>query len=72
MRAFPFDPKESESYVSIEYAAMATLLGDRARAMQRLVTASEAAALPAHRLHRDPDFDSLRGYPVFVALITPK
>jgi len=40
--------------------------------MERLVTASEAAALPAHRLHRDPDFDSLRGYRPFDALVTPK
>jgi len=28
--------------------------------------------LPYARLHRDPDFNSLRGYPPFVALITPK
>jgi len=72
MRLIPYDPAEPESYSSIEYAAIATLLGDRALAMERLVTASEAAALPAHRLHRDPDFDSLRGYRPFDALVTPK
>jgi len=69
MRAFPLDPYD-ESYASIEYAAIAVLLGDRERAMQRLIAASDR--LPYARLHRDPDFNSLRGYPPFVALITPK
>jgi tetratricopeptide (TPR) repeat protein len=72
MRSIPYEPTESGSYSNIDYAAIATLLGDTARAMQRVVTAAEAAALPAHRLHRDPDFDSLRGYPPFDALVTPK
>jgi DNA-binding SARP family transcriptional activator/TolB-like protein len=70
MRSFPSDPIEGESYASIEYAAIATLLGDRERAMQRLVAASDR--LPYARLHRDPDFDSLRGYRPFDALVTPK
>jgi hypothetical protein len=38
--------------------------------MQRLIAAFDR--LPYARLHRDPDFNSLRGYPPFVALITPK
>ena len=69
MRAFPLHP-DDESYTSIEYAAIAALLGDRDRAMQRLVAASDR--LPYARLHRDPDFDSMRGYPPFDALIALK
>jgi tetratricopeptide (TPR) repeat protein/TolB-like protein len=72
MRAFPLDPAEPEPYVTIEYAAIATLLGDRARAMQRLEAAAEVAPFPFYRLHLDPDFDTLRGYPPFDALIAPK
>ena len=68
MRAFPL--KDEESYMSIEYAAIAVLLGDRDRAMQRLVAASNR--LPYARLHRDPDFDSMRGYPPFDALVALK
>jgi len=38
--------------------------------MQRLRAASDR--LPYARLHRDPDFDSMRGYPPFDALIALK
>ena len=63
MRAFP-------PGWSTEYAAIAALLGDRERAMQRLVAASNGLFYVG--LHRDPDFDSLRGYPPFDELIRPK
>jgi len=69
MRPIAVD-SSNESYESIEYAAIATLLGDRDRAMQRLVAASNR--LPYAWLHRDPDFNTLRGYPPFDALVALK
>lgn len=69
MRAFP----TGFSYLwngDVAYAAIAALLGDRERAVQRLAAASKN--LPYHYLHRDSDFESLRSYAPFAALVAPK
>lgn len=68
MRALPV--AFSEGGASIGYAAIAALLGERDRAVRRLAEAS--SNLFYAYLHRDPDFDSLRSYPPFVAIATPK
>jgi hypothetical protein len=52
------------------HAAVATLLGDRDRAVELLTTGHRH--LQYQSLHRDADFAMLRDHPGFIRLTTPK
>ena len=55
---------------AMQFAAIASLLGERVRAFRALESAS--TVLPYARFHRDRDYANLWSYPPFVALATPK
>ena len=70
LRGMQPDRWDGEDFTAIGHAAILALLGDRERAVQRL--SDSANRLPYQYLHRDPDFDSLRGYAPFDMLATPR
>ena len=55
---------------AMEYAAIASLLGEQVLAFR--VLESALTVLPYAHFHRDPDYANLWSYPPFVALATPR
>jgi len=66
-----FTSRDRDRDVSaMQFAAIASLLGERVRAFRALESAS--TVLPYARFHRDRDYANLWSYPPFVALATSK
>ena len=53
-------------------AVIAAALGQKAEAVQLLKTATEKGVRWGTRVHMEKEFLSLRGYPAFDQLVTPK
>ena len=70
MRLLLAGGSKDRNTMTLEFAAIASLLGEQVQAFRALQSASRE--LHYARLHRDPDYANLWSYPPFVALATPR